>query len=256
MMFGEAAADTGLPRCLGEQLDCEVVLADPVDDLKIEMLEPAGGDQTPGEQLLGALLAHQGPLVASIDFLHPRQPQARHGTRKLHAGLIAAALLLLAVNYVVRGYGRIHRLEGQIADKQERVRQLQVSIDRNASVMDSADLLSEWESASRYQHWLDRMDSVSRQLPGTDTLYLTSLRFHQSRGDVVARVAADGLARHREDVESLYERLADTVDLRVRPKQIRQDSRRSEFPFRFELSLDVLPTEDETSTPQELSTSD
>jgi hypothetical protein len=201
---------------------------------------------------LGALLAERGAEVPAIDFLRPRKAVVARDPRYKQYGMIAAAA---GVGLLIGGWIYWSMLSGR-DDRIEELTQQKSELDellnrrQTQETLDAADAITAWERGTAAP--LETISRFQAHLPGTDRLYFTSLRFSPESRDAVAHIRGSGLARQRRDVEDLYQRLAD-AGYRVRPQTIVPGARRDpDYPFAFELDVDVLrPAEPEqTATPE------
>jgi hypothetical protein len=77
-------------------------------------------------------------------------------------------------------------------------------------------------------------------MQGTARLYVSDYNFGQSAGEAIAKLQATGNARERADWQELAQRLVDARRYRVKPRELTQISRDSDYPHRFELDTDLV----------------
>lgn len=189
------------------------------------------------ETLIGAALPVAQP-DQRIDLLHPRRKIEKPDRRKWYwIGGGTAALVLLGL-----AYGSFLSQKGA----------LEASIDAlNESISDAEQKLRagqpQEDAFSRLDTWslgqvapLESWNRLRNFIPGTDRLYLSELRLQPlASPDVEARFTGVGFARQRNDVDDLYQNLAEN-GFRVTPQATTTSSRDPDYPIRFELSVELL----------------
>ncbi len=192
---------------------------------------------------LGAVLAESGAQVPGIDFLRPRKAVVARDPRYKKYGTIAAAV---AAVLLIAGWTYASMLgsrDDQIAGLEVELASLDKLLERpqTKETLDAADALDAWSLGTASP--LETFGEFQTHLAGTDRLYFTSLRFSPETRDAVAHIRGSGFARQRRDVEDLYQRLRD-AGYRVRPQTVIPGSRRDpDYPFAFDLDVDVLRPE-------------
>jgi Tfp pilus assembly PilM family ATPase len=250
-VVGTTEETESLRKILQERLDCAVSVLEPLSDVAIrcESAEmPA--NQAPLCGPIGMLLSTSKATVAIVDLLHPRKPVVRPDRRRLKIGLVAgAAVIALVVAYgTTLWQSRV--IDRDIKSANETLAKLDELIKRAQPTVTIATAIDEWDQ--RDVDFLSQITHLNRMLPGTDRILLEQLRFNSLVGEEIAQIQADGLARTREDVESLYQRLADKK-YRVRTHGIQSTDQDQDYPVRFMLDLGITP---ETETLSDASAND
>ncbi len=191
---------------------------------------------------LGLLLADSNAMVGSIDFLHPRKPVVRPNRRKLwiQAGVVAAGLLLVAGFFGMRSWTK--SLEADIADRQERLKRMDETLERGQPTLAALKNLEAWDTQS--VSVLNTLDRVTESLPPAERMYLDRLDMASTAGASPARVKALGVARARSDIERLNDRLA-RDGFAVLPNEIATPTKDSGYPYRAAIELSVPAAESE-----------
>ena len=189
---------------------------------------------------LGALLAESGARIEGIDFLRPRKAVVERDPRYKKYGLIgtAAAAVLLIGGWIY--ISMLGSRDEKIAALEEEVSRIDQILNRpqTRESLAAAEALDAWSLGTASP--LETIGELQTHLAGTDRLYFTTLRFSPETRDAVAHIRGSGFARQRRDVEDLYQRLAD-AGYRVRPQTVIPGSRRDpDYPFAFDLDVDVL----------------
>ncbi len=240
--IGTESENRTLCEALQERLACEIWSLDPLSDAEISCDSPddsANHAQYAGP--IGLLLATAEPAVEAIDFLNPRQTVVKTDRRKLYAGMAAAALLLIAGGAFVGLKLHLSKLDAEIEERQAEVNALDKAIENGQPQLRSMTVVNEWNE--RNIKWLNEMLKLTEVLPGTDRIYLADVRFNPSAGATVAQIEANGFARDWSDVEQLQQKLK-SRNYEVQPaKYEKNNSDDSGYPYRFVLSLRLVPEE-------------
>lgn len=226
-----------LRKMMTEHLKCDVGLIDPLAERLISGEQSAlHKDSARFAGPLGMLLGMNGRLIETIDFLNPREPVIPIDRRKQTMVLVAAGVLTM----VALAYGgtkwRVSSLEARIADEQVQLNRVVEAIKQGRPTVDAAGVFDEWEAHN--VDWLGQIQRLNQILPGTGRIYLVEYRFRPSSGKTAGRIQADGFARSRRDVEQLYQDLAER-NYRVQPHEISRTSDDADYPFRFQLDVDL-----------------
>ncbi|QDT37949.1 hypothetical protein [Stratiformator vulcanicus] len=189
-----------------------------------------------------------------FDFLHPRKPKPKPDRRRLYLASAAAGLLLMCVGlyaYVAVSSGdlqaEIDRLNLDISD-------VDAVLKRGEPTITSVETIDVWREDE--VNWLFELSRLAERLPGTDRVYLLDLRINPVGGDALATIQGSGRAKNRRDVEETYQSLSD-AGYRVRPKQIDLTRSDPDYPYRFEIDVQVLESDtgaDEAVVPGEPAT--
>ena len=200
-----AAEHEQLAESLHRRLQCEVVALDPFTSVDREQrVGDAIADRSLFAGPIGMLLARTDPRVPGLDFLSPRQPAAKRDTRKVRliragAGALALVLLLGTAHWL-----RLSNLDAQIEDLTETERKLDQELAEGAPAKKSSDEIGKW--AADGEDWLDELPELTARMPGTDRVYLKSLRCEPKiTGNGFSRFKLEGFARERKDALNLNE---------------------------------------------------
>lgn len=235
----DAAPD--LSTDLAERLACEVTTLDPFVEL------PYG--EFPGESpaqaaefaaSLGAVLGVRAPVVPQFDFLNPRGHVRKPDRTKLYAGLAIAAAIAIATLFYVGTRMHLASLKDQITKRERAEKKLDAILKQGQPTLELNAQLDAWER--QRSDWLGEMVRVGDAMPGTDRLYLSRWRFDTAAGDIATTLQASGVARARQDVESLNDQLASQAGLRIRPKPIGENQGDEEYSFDFQLDAEAAST--------------
>lgn len=186
---------------------------------------------------LGALLTSvQG--AAAIDFLNPRRRVATPDHTKRNAAVaVIALLLLLSVSYLASRF-YLGSLDARIAENEQMIRQHERTWQQSEPARATAAFLTSWEA--RRVDWLEQMQRIAGEMPGTERVYLDAWRFDLGLGEALGTTSATGFARQRQDAEQLTQRLAERGGFRIRPNPIESAVRDPEYPFLYQLDAEVV----------------
>jgi len=189
---------------------------------------------------LGLLLGQAERLVPSIDFLHPRQKVVKPDRTRLRQVLAGAAALVVVAAILGGIHLRVVKLEGEIADLETKNAASQKTLDKNADLLDTAKSLDDW--SQRNIDWLDQFRKIESAIGGTDKLHFASFDGQVAYRNALATITATGRAKSRRDVEAMNERLSQ-ADYSPRAKEIMTDAADAEFPEKFDLSVEIKPSQ-------------
>jgi Tfp pilus assembly PilM family ATPase/Tfp pilus assembly protein PilN len=250
-----------LRQTMADHLDCDVDMIDPlagqdvsiVSDVSSRQDVNASPEAKPGEDVfmldegdalshtpfgapLGLLMAAGQPMIEAVDFLNPRKAIVRPDRRKQKIGLIAASVVLAIAAAFGATQWWASSLHQDIDDADEQLAEFDRMIKSGRPTVEAANVINEWQTHS--DDWLARMTHLNEVLPGTDRIYLQNYRFTPRAGNSAGHVHADGFARSDDDVFDLYQRLSER-GYRVQPQSVPRTSKDSEYPYRFQLELDL-----------------
>jgi hypothetical protein len=194
---------------------------------------------------LGALAGEARSSIPGVDFLRPRRAAAQADPlrrRKIVAGAAAGVLLLVGAGTY---YGALSARDSEIARLDQERARIATLLEDSKGTLAAGKSMGAWSSEVA-----DPLTTLSRfqaLLPGTDRLYFLSLRFTPQPGEVVARLDGSGLARTQDDVEDLFQRLAD-AGYSVLSKPVTTSSRNPDYPVAFELNVSALPEKKEVAS--------
>lgn len=189
------------------------------------------------ETLIGAALPVTN-LNLKLDLLHPRKRVEKPDRKKWYwiGGGVAAALLFM-LSYGVF-LSKKSSLEASIEALNESIGETDRKLKVGAPQLDAFQRVESWSlgQSNPIAIW----NRLRNHMPGTDRLYLSELRLQPvSTEEVEARFTGVGFARLRNDVDNLYQQLAEN-GFRVTPQATSNTSRDPDYPVRFELNVDVL----------------
>ncbi|QDT63630.1 type IV pilus biogenesis protein PilM [Calycomorphotria hydatis] len=184
-----------------------------------------------------SMLANSSTGIPGFNFLEPRRPKPQPDRRKTYAMIAAiAACLAFAAIY---SYVSIQHsdLETQIEKLNADIADVDTFLKRGQPILDSTKAVDAWDERS--VDWLVELTRLGEQFPGTERVYFLDVRINPAGGDALAVIQGMGRAKTRQDVEWTYQRLSD-AGYRVRPKQIDLTRNDPEYPYRFEIDLQLL----------------
>ncbi len=249
-VIGEDPDVGELPAALSQRWQCPVQRFDPCrdGDVSLGSMKPDGASSQYAIAA-GLALIQSGYLTPKIDLLHPRQPPPKRDPRKpMLAAAAAAGLLVTAL-----GTGIIQQIlqsyDTSIETSRSRESGLKGKLKEGEPDFVAAKSVAEWRSRDINQ--LQQMSELHQVMNGTERLIIADYKFEPGVGDVLAKLGGIGLARDRVDAQQLYQRLADLPKFRngIRPKEIKDNSRDSDYVNRFELDIDLVSVSDKTSIP-------
>ena len=229
-----------LQSMLAARLGCEVIVFDPSRDVPTSMrAAELVADAASYVASLGALLASGQDAAAAIDFLNPRRRAAKpvHTKRNAAVAVLALLLLLLSVSYLASRFYR-SSLDERIAEKEQQVRQQERLWQRGEPARETAAFMTSWDS--RRVDWLEQMQQIAAEMPGTERVYLDAWRFDLGSGEALGTTAATGFARERQDAERLTQRLAEQGGFRIRPNPVGSAGNDLEYPILLQLDAEVV----------------
>lgn len=189
------------------------------------------------ETLVGAGLPTTSPNQ-QLDLLHPRKRIEKPDRRKWYwiGGATVAALLMLVMYSSFSS--RKSALEASIESLNDSISETDRKLKAGASEKDAFEKLDTWSNGQ-----LDPIavwNRLRNDMPGTDQLYMSELRLQPVVDkEVQARFTGVGFARQRNDVDNLYQKLAED-GFRVTPQATTTSSRDPDYPIRFELNVEIL----------------
>lgn len=197
----------------------------------------AGSDVAGFECLIGAVLSDANANL-HLDFLHPRKRIEKPDRTKWYwiGGSVAAALIMMV------GYGlfvsKKSGLDASIASLNESIAETDKKLKEGEPQADAFSKIQSWSQGQTNP--IEVWNYLRNHMPGTDRLYLSELRLQPVTGpDVEARLTGVGFARQRNDVDNLYQQLAEN-GFRVMPQATSTTSRDPDYPVRFELNVEIL----------------
>ena len=239
-VLGDSEEWNGLDQALRDRWNCPVERINAQIGAKIRDLELTKfqGSIAQFAPTLGLTLGRLQPRSPVFDLLHPRQPRPKLNPRKLQLAVgSAAALLVIAL--VTSAYQlSMSSLTASIKEASDKVEELTNRSKQGEPVRKAAVLIEEWKTHDVDQ--LKQFVQLDEFMQGTARLYVSDYNFGQSVGEAIAKLQATGNARERSDWQELAQRLVDARRYRVKPRELTQLSRDSDYPSRFELDTDLV----------------
>ena len=232
--------DVALIEALEQRLGCGVQLLDPFE---IDAVAPPDHDlphnRATVASLVGRLVALVDPIVPEINFLNPRRPAVVRDVRKARAiAAIAGALVLLAGVYGVRAF-QLSAMDKSIESGQTALSRQKDELKVLEPDVQAMEAVETW--VKRDVNWLDLTRDIADVMGGTERHYITRLRVDLGTGRLRPAVKADGFAKDRHDIETLYAEVVRRKALEMQPKEISRSSTDQEYPYGFELDAELKP---------------
>lgn len=195
----------------------------------------------PGRVPAGFEAAYGAALPVSdervrLDLLHPRKRREIPDRRKWYYGAAAAVVLLAVVLAYAVFHSKKSALESSISTLRQDVNSKNEQLKKGKPKADAHQRLAHWKQgdADPIELW----NALRTQLNTTDRVYLTEVRVVPQAGEMQARYVSRGQARARADVDLLTQLLSDH-GFRVRPTTPRIGNRDPEYPWEFELDVEL-----------------
>lgn len=234
-LIAPAENEAELRSALATRLGCDVIAFDPTRDMPVTGL---ASDSGPYIASIGALLAIVQSTIPTIDFLNPRRREIKPDRTKMIAAVAVGALLVLFTAAYSASRLYVSSLDKRIAANEATVRQQDKFLKAGEPTRAAAAMLSSWDG--RRVDWLDQMQRISAEMPGTDRVYLDTWRFDLATDEALGTTAATGFARERQDAQRLTQRLAEQAGFRVRPNPIGTGGSDPAYPFLLQLDAEVV----------------
>ncbi len=187
--------------------------------------------------LVGQLWSGEDARVPSVDFLHPRErPPERDQTKPRVIAAAVGAVVFLVGLFALRAW-QVRTLDQNIQILQAQQKKLESELKEMKPELEDAEKVAEW--VERRVNSLDVLKDLAETLNGTERYYVTRLVIDQSSGRTRATVQANGVAKDRRDVESLYAALMKGDRYEVQPKEMLRNSQDADYPVRFELEAEL-----------------
>ena len=234
-LIASPESEPQLQSVLAARLGCDVVVFKPSTDVQSAGIT---GDAEAYVASLGALLAIGPSTIPPIDFVNPRRRVEKPVHTKMIAAVAAGVVLLLLTTAYLASRLYLSSLDGRIAEKENSIRQQDEHLQRGEPTLETMAMLSSWES--RQVDFLEQMQRIGAEMPGTDRIYLNSWRFDLATGETLGTTEATGLARERQDAERLTQRLAEQAGFRIRANPFGSAVSDPEYPVLFQLDAEVV----------------
>jgi Tfp pilus assembly PilM family ATPase len=150
---------------------------------------PTQGGASAYAATIGLAIAHQGKALP-FDFLNPKQPPVKHDARKVQAGLIVAAVLLLFVMVGVARSFYLGGLEDTLAGYKKKEATLKKATKGQTALARRVKTVNEWLRART--DWTDHLALISQLAPSCEDLYLRSSFKTERRGTITFKAYAKG----------------------------------------------------------------
>jgi Tfp pilus assembly PilM family ATPase len=225
-----------LRTVLTTRLSCDVVGFEPSREVLVTGLTADSGEYVAS---LGALLAETRRTVLAFDFLNPRRRELKPDRTKMIAAVAVGVLLLLVTTAYAASRLYLSSLEDRIAEKETAIREQERLLKESEPTLATIKMLSSWHD--RRVDWLEQLQQIAAEMPGTDRVYLTDWRFDLATGEALGSTTATGFAREREDAQRLTQRLAEQPGIRIRPNPIGSGGSDPEYPILLQLDAELLP---------------
>lgn len=249
-VLGDSTEWDGLDQALRDRWNCPVDRFDARVSAQIRDLDPTKLDGSFAQYAiaLGLTLTRLSPRSPVLDLLHPRQPKPKRDPRKLQMTVGAAAALSVVVLFSAVYQTMSRNLQLKTTAAQDKLRELNGKSKAGDPERNAANQIAAWKARDVNQ--LDEFIDVHDLMQGTARLYLSDYNFMPSNaGESIAKLEAFGNAKDRADLTQLSSRLADTGRYRVTPREVRQQSRDSDYPDRFEVITDLMPVKPDKPAP-------
>ena len=240
-MYSEAERRTCIDN-LQERFDVPVHPLSPTEEYPVELAplpeRPASFFYAP----FGALLELQDPSIHSMDLLHPRQKPEKVDRRKqllVAAGILGVLLLGLAYWFRSRN---MNRLEEEIVRLKGEQKSLQKELKDYEPLLKSVETLEGWNRSR--QSWLNHFSELESLMKGTDQTMFRHIVFQQLSDRSPGKISGEGIAINRQSVEQFNTALAQHPQYTLRPHETTQSDNRKDYPYDFELDLDVNRNEE------------
>lgn len=231
-----------LKEALASQFECRVEEAH--DILKQAHLGPAFyklvTDDASITRLIGSLGVASGlPEQCRLDFLHPRKPAAKPDYRRVK--IIAGSSAALVAMAVALGWQNaiVSALDAELTALNASKVEAATTIKGGAGDQKIFAAVDDWQKhAPRISTELERQSKV---LPNTERLLWTSWSITAGAGEVYGKMLASGLAKTGVDVTELGNRMAESKQYRIVPRELAGLSKDPDYKQRFEVDATLLP---------------
>lgn len=238
-LIAPADSEMELRAALASRLGCEVITFDRSQDLPAS-LQATGlaADAGPSIAALGALRAGDQAMVPRIDFLQPRRRIVKRDRTKIIAAVCVGLLFCVLATAYLGSRLYVNTIEQRIAEQTKLVQARDETLRQGEPTREAIALLSAWES--RRVDWLEQMQRIGGEMPGTEHVYLNRWRFDRATGTALGTTEAMGFARQRQDAEQLTQRLAEQPGFRIRPNSMGTGGGDPEYPILFQLNAELV----------------
>ena len=246
LLIQEGGVDEHVLSVLNERFSDRVQQLSPARDLAHLDGIPNVDGSALSATTLGAVFASADTQLPGIDFLNPRKMEVKRDERILRWGLIAAGVALMLGTAGFFYLGKLSQMDARIADLQQQQDGLEelTGSARASATFESAGEISEWQRGNVSPR--ATLTEFQELLASTDQLYFTNLRFAPETRDAAARITGSGYARERRDIQDLEQTL-DEYGYRVRTQLPNEGSDDPDYPYSFDLDIDLLRAEDRSS---------
>lgn len=188
--------------------------------------------------LLGALMAHEKPIVARVDFLNPRQPPVQQNKTRLNSLIGIAIAVCLAAGIFFWTNRAKTNLDRQIRLAEQDLAEHQKAVEETTPDWESMNEIAAWNNKNvNWIHQLTVFDELMNERK--PNVYLKTLKIKQGSNENVADIDAELLAIDEYSVRHIKDRFEGKGYL-VNPREVDAAGKESRFPF--ETMLDLVLT--------------
>lgn len=151
--------------------------------------------------LAGAMAQGAKGKYEVVDLVNPRKPlEKKDYTKAKQIAVVALALIACVMLWKWRA-DTIADKEDKIAELEKETAKLRKRYKDSKDLLDLNKELTAWEA--RDLNWLDEMQRIRDLMEGTDRVLVKKFQFNIRKGDYLASIDVDGIAKSRRDVEDL-----------------------------------------------------
>ncbi len=244
--------DADLKEALASQFECrveeaqELISRTALAATASKLVADAKGHSSPENAAQGlshwiGCLGFVTPLPdqCRLDFLHPRKPAPKPDYRRVKLVTAATAALILTALGVAWQASIIASLDEQLLAMNVRNVDTKTTLKNGEGDQKVFVAVDDWQRhAPKISVELSRQAKV---LPNTERLLWTNWSITAGAGEVYGRMQASGLARTNSDVTELGNRMAETKEYRIVPRELAGISKDPDYKQRFEIDATLLP---------------
>jgi Tfp pilus assembly PilM family ATPase len=240
-LIGEGTEWSGLSEFLKSQWNCPVDRLDPHVASVLSGMDSSRLPDAPRyAHAIGLALGQVDRKTPAFDLLHPHQPKPKSDPRKLMFAVGSAAALLVAAMGTAYVQTTLAGLQSQIDKKQSVEGDLVLKLKSGEPTLAAAKIVEDWTVRDINQ--LKLIAELDQIMQGTERLYVADYNFTPTSGDALSKLVAKGNAKDRSDWSQVSQRLVDAKTYRLKPKELSAASRDPDYPNRFEMDVELIPT--------------
>ncbi|MGD9644385.1 MAG: type IV pilus biogenesis protein PilM [Pirellulales bacterium] len=246
---GESDYHHDLVRGLEEELSLAAELFRPFAGQQLASGLRDDAPPNPGRYagLIGALV-DEAHGTHAIDFLHPRQPVAPQGRRRV-AVLAASLCAVLALAGWYAAWSRFSAVDAEISALSRELKDLDLSVKRAVEKETAVAAIEEWSLGNVC--WLDELRDLSLRFPKPrDAVVLRMTLGGRPAGG--GQIDLEGLVRDHSIVRRMETSLRDDHH-EVSTRRVQESVQGATYTLRFDTSMGVTPR-DKTDYQSQLST--